>query len=74
MSNKPTAEEVIQRVEAHKQKIRDIFGSGAGKEVLDFWLQNVANAKLFYDDERTTAYAIGQRDFILELSHTVKGE
>ena len=72
--NKPTAEEIVQQIEAQKQKIRAVFGSGAGKEILDGWMQNVANAKLFHDDERTTAYAIAQRDFVLELHHIVKGE
>ena len=74
MSNKPTAEELIQRIEARKQKIRDLFGSGTGKEILDSWEQGIANAKLFHDDERTTAYAIGQRDFIVEIINIVKGE
>ena len=72
--SKPTAEEIVQRIEAQKAKIRSIFSSGAGKEVLDNWKAGIVHAKLFHDDERTTAYVIGQRDFVLEIISIVEGE
>lgn len=74
MTEKPTAVKIVQDIMVNKAKIRDIFGSGTGKEVLDMWLDTVADAKLFYADERTTVYAIAQRDFVLELKHIVNGE
>lgn len=72
--SKPTAEQIVERVTAHQAKMQDVFGSGAGKEILEEWIESFVYDKLYHESERTTAYAIGQRDFVLMIKDIVQGK
>ena len=72
--SKPTAEELMKDNLLMKQKIRDVFGSGVGKHVLDYWKEEYLMQKLYHETDRSTAYAIGQRDFVFMINDVVNGE
>ncbi len=49
--------------------IRNVFGSGQGKELLESLSVVYCDGKLCFDDDRSTVYAVAQRDLVLEFKH-----
>ena len=49
----------------------NVFSTPQGKELLDEWQEVFVKGKLYHESDRTTVYAIAQRDFVLEILDVV---
>jgi len=52
--------------------IRSVFKTPAGEELLKQWGELFLESDLFSESERQTCYALGQRDFVLEITAKLK--
>ncbi len=69
---KTTPEEMVKEHQRFKTLCRNVFSSAQGKELLSELRTVYCDGQLYDDNERTTAYLIGQRDVIMELTDNVE--
>jgi len=66
-------EEEIKKLRSdYDNLVTSVFRTPAGKELLKRWQELYIEAELFDESERKTCYAIGQRDFVLEVAAKLK--
>ncbi len=70
--NKPTPEELIERAHKYRTLCRTVFSTAQGRELLQHLIDVYCKGALYHENERTTAYLIGQRDTILEMASNVE--
>ena len=71
---KPDADEFLKMEQRFKTLCRNIFSSGQGLELMEQLERVYCDGKLFQGTDRETVYCIAQRDLIMELKHSSKGE
>ncbi len=72
MDKLPSAEEVLARGDRYRLLCRNVFCSYEGKELIQMMKEIFVEGKLYCDNDRDTAYFLGQRDFVLELADKAK--
>lgn len=72
MTNK-TANEIIAESQDFQKKVKFLFGTGTGKEVLEYLKHIHVDGQLFCDTQRETDFALGQRQVVMDLINIVKG-
>ncbi len=65
---KITAEELQHEANTYRLQCRQTFSTSSGRSVLNHLKKIYCDGNLYGQDDRSTAYLIGQRDLILELS------
>ncbi len=73
-SNLPTAEEFLTQTNKFEKLCMSVFGSGSGKELLEYLERIYVDGKLYQNNDRETVYCVAQRDLVMELKHNSKGE
>ncbi len=72
MDKLPSAEEILSRGDRYRTLCRNVFSSYEGKELIGMMKEIFVEGKLYCDNDRDTAYFLGQRDFVLELADKAK--
>ena len=52
--------------------IRNVFSTPDAKELMEHWDDLYVNCRLYAHSDRDTAYAVAQRDLILEIKDHLK--
>ena len=68
-----TAGSIVKEAQDFQNKVESVFNSGSGKEVLAYMERLYVTGKLFHTDERSTAFALGQREVVMDLIRLTKG-
>jgi len=72
--DKPDAEAFLKMEQEFKILVRNVLGSGQGKELMEHLERVYCEGKLYQANDRETVYCVAQRDLIMELKHSSKGE
>lgn len=66
-----TAEEFAAKQRRFETLCRNVFSGGEGAELLAHLQKVYVQGKLYFDTDRETVYAIGQRDLVEQLSEYI---
>ena len=60
-------DEFAAKHERYKTLLRNVFSSGDGKELMTHFRRLFVDVRLYGTTDRDTAYAVAQRDLIMEI-------
>ncbi len=72
--NLKSPEEIVRLSDLYKSQCRTVFSTTSGKMVIDQLKKVYCDGNLYAEDDRATAYLIGQRDLVLELASHVDSD
>ena len=68
-----TAEDYVKKHKAFQDCVRGLFSTTHGKDILQHLKEVYVDGSLYHKTDRDTAFALGQREVILDLVRIAEG-